>query len=832
MAEMNREKELVLAPNEFAFVSDKTKGNVQVYVGPHKASLSATDSPVIFNEDRKKFIECMLEQAIQNFTTAPEGWYIILKNPAKNGNHPTPRTNNDLLELEVGKKVMIPGPVTFPLWPGQMSRIVEGHRLRSNQYLIVRVYDAEEVMRAADKVKLGDGEKPLKQVVNGDLFVIKGTDASFYIPITGLEVVPYYDNNEEEYIYVRDAVTLERLEYCILLDEGGNKKYIIGPDVVFPSPTEVFIENRNRGRKFKAIELNDTSGIYVKVIAEYDDVEQVASEEGPITKVIKHHNVGEELFITGKDQMIYYPRPEHATIKYGDQTIHYAVAIPEGEARYVLNKNTGEIRLEKGPCMFLPDPRSEVIVKRVLDTKVSSLWFPGNLESLKYNESLSRLVENNAGYITDEKLTMTFASMSNPTRSANSGVIKGDNFDRKVDFTPPRAITLNTKYDGAVTINVFTGYAIQVVNKSGNRKVIVGPASYLLEYDEVLEVMELSTSNPKNTDNLLKTVYLRVTNNKVSDTISVETKDFCQARVKVSYSLNFEGDPTKWFMSENYVKLLCDRMRSMVRREVKQYTIEEFYANSIDIVRKIILGTAEANAAAGRKFAENDMFIYDVDVLDTVILDPSINACLVEAQRKAMIESLNLAAKKRELDIATEESTITQAIGQLEHDTILTKNKLIQEQISSDLAVSLAKVSKEQEVDAKTAEKDMAKAAAELEVNKVALQKLADNNNADLTFDKQKLELYKDKLVSEVKAMVDQHQAISPELIAALQAIGDKHLLETLAKEMAPLAILGGDNVVDAFGKLLANTDGTGNFMAGLVMPGILGRLGMGKVQE
>ena len=90
--------------------------------------------------------------------------------------------------------------------------------------------------------------------------------------------------------YVREAVTLERLEYCILLDENGNKRYIQGPSVVFPGPTETFV-GRQGSRKFKAIELNETSGIYVKVIAPY--------EEGG-----KSYKVGEELFLTGKDGRI------------------------------------------------------------------------------------------------------------------------------------------------------------------------------------------------------------------------------------------------------------------------------------------------------------------------------------------------------------------------------------------------------------------------------------------------------------------------------------------------------------------------------------------------
>jgi hypothetical protein len=69
---------------------------------------------------------------------------------------------------------------------------------------------------------------------------------------------------------VREAVTLERLEYCILLDEDGNKRFIQGPAVVFPKPTESFVEKAG-ARKFRAIELNENSGIYLKVIAPYEE---------------------------------------------------------------------------------------------------------------------------------------------------------------------------------------------------------------------------------------------------------------------------------------------------------------------------------------------------------------------------------------------------------------------------------------------------------------------------------------------------------------------------------------------------------------------------------
>ena len=132
------------------------------------------------------------------------------------------------------------------------------------------------------------------------------------------------------------------------------------------------MEDENRWRKFKAIELNEISGLYLKVIADYEENDHT-------------YKVGEELFITGKDQMIYFPRPEHAIIHYGDHHIQYAVAVPAGEGRYCLDRLSGQIRLVRGPTMFLPDPRKEVLVRRVLDPRKVALLYPGNKEALEYN---------------------------------------------------------------------------------------------------------------------------------------------------------------------------------------------------------------------------------------------------------------------------------------------------------------------------------------------------------------------------------------------------------------------------------------------------------------
>ena len=340
-----QQRDIVLSPNEYVFVQNNTNGSIKTYTGPITITISAQDSLVVFDEKSKKFKTVQnLTEAKSLFVLPPENWYAIVKNPTKDGSHPNVGAASVAPELLYGRKVNIRGPVSFALYPGQMAKVVKGHALRTNQYLLARVYEADEANKNQGKVVDAEGkeiENTVTNCVNGQILVIKGTDISFYIPPTGIEVIPI--NNDANKGYVREAVTLERLEYCILKDEDGNKRYVHGPKVVFPEPTETFVTSPKGGFIFRAIELSKISGIYVKVIAEYAD------DDGTV------HPVGEELFITGDNQMIYYPRPEHAIINYDEKILHHAIAIPDGEGIYVMNRMNGEIKTVRGPAMYLPD---------------------------------------------------------------------------------------------------------------------------------------------------------------------------------------------------------------------------------------------------------------------------------------------------------------------------------------------------------------------------------------------------------------------------------------------------------------------------------------------
>ena len=818
MPDRTRERDLILAPNEYAFIADETKGNINAYTGPYKTSLANTDQPVVFNPKSKRFENCSLEEATLSFAVAPVGWYLVLKNPAKDKDNPHPKTGaiNNLISLEVGRKVNLPGPNAFALWPGQMVRVIKGHNLRSNQYLIVRVYDEEAAMRnwqnavikrqstaaeegsASSEGEPGTGEAPIDAPESPDLtmgqqFVIKGTDVSFYIPPTGVEVVPDVDGE-----FVRDAVTLERLEYCILLDEDGNKSYLQGPAVVFPSPTQTFVRQRG-AQKFRAIELNENSGIYIKVIAPYTD-------EGGT-----EHRVGDELFVTGKDQMIYFPRPEHAIIKYGEHTIHYAIAIPAGEARYVLDRHSGNVRLQKGPSIYLPDPRREVIVRRILDPRHVQLWFPGNEEALAHNKRLAALHSGGGrrDYVEDAEAEQAKKQdkKSKKEKKGASKAIASEGFNRGQTYTPPRTIVLDTRYDGAVSISVWTGYAVLVVSKSGERKVIVGPSTYMLEYDEILQTVELSTGTPKSDDRLARTVYLRVLYNKVSDVVEAETADLVQVRIRLSYRVNFEGDSQAWFNVENYVKFLTEHLRSLLRAAIKRKTIRDFHPQVAREVRDVVLGAqGEDGKRAGRYFDENGMRVYDVEVLDVEIGDESIEGLLVGAQHAVVEQTLTLEGERRRLEQTRESETIKQEIDAIQAATRQKRLELQRAEVERVHAYEVAKIDAELDSRKRRLEAERGEQESVDAVHDAKLARQQRSTALELDTGDKRLAQRLRELDAEVKAVAGKAEAVSPELIAALQAFGDRALAEKMAESMAPLAILGGDSVAEVLARLLRGT--------------------------
>lgn len=771
MTERQRERELVLAPNEYAYVLDTTKGHINCYVGPNKTSLAQTDQLVAFNASTKRFEHVDLHRATQLFPTAPANWYMVLKNPAQNGQRPSPGVSNAMAELTIGEKVVLRGPVSFPLWPGQMARVIEGHRLESNQYLHVRVYDAERA-RAGWNATLGrsdDDEVPALGV--GDTTVIRGTDVAFFIPPDGADVVP-----DDQGHYVRDAVTLNALEYCVLESDDGTRRFVRGEAVVFPNSSETFLVRRGR-RKFRAVELSGTTGIHVKVVAPYED------EDG-------EHQEGEELFITGENT-IYFPRAEHVVVRYGDHDheIHHAVAIPRGEGRYVLRRETGQVDVVLGPHMFLPDPRHEVIVRRVLTDSECALLYPGNRAVREFNRRLRDR----------EAMEEPDACPSKP--KAPRPAEEPDVIER--EWVPPRVLTLDGRYEGVVTVDLWPGYAVQVVDRANQRRVEVGPQTLLLAYDESLAPLTLSTGTPKSDERSLRTAFLQITGNKVTDAFEVTSADMVACLVTVSYRVDFEGEqPSRWFDVDNYVKLLCDHGRSLVANVCRGVSIRDLFTSVTPLVRDALLGDAD-DGRPGRRFEENAMRVYDVEVLDFGVLDDEVEHTLIEAQRDAIRRAIEV---NRTVTAVAEHHKL-QALERerVAADHEVRKLRLEIEEQETELEWGLRRKRQELQAtlasDERAAELEAARELTEVIEQTIAGRTAEHAAEVGRRTDLQELRLR--ELSARVEAAAKHAEAFSPHLVEAIQRLGDEELLGKLSDNFSELAAIEGRGLLETAQKFL-----------------------------
>ena len=734
-----RERELVLAPNEFAWVLDTTKGHINCYVGPNKTSLAQTDQTVIFDERDKRFVNAEIPTAIQLCATAPENWYLVLKNPAVDGAHPRPGLASGLADLQVGKKVMVRGPVSFALWPGQMARVVEAHRLQSNQYIVARIYDAALAQKDPAGVlarDLGNDEHVSFEV--GQRIVIPGDRVAFYMPPNGVEVVV-----DDEGRFVREAVTLQRLEYCMLVRENGKKRTVRGEAVVFPAPDETFLDVSGR-RRFRAIELSETTGIHVKVIAPYTDEDGV------------DHGEGDELFLTGATTRLYFPRDEHAFIRTSSGgEVHHAVAIPAGDGRYMLDRHNGEIRLEVGPQMMLPDPRHHIMTRRALSDREVMLFYPSNDEALTFNRTLR-------GVTPTARATAAAPQARTAPAAETAATHEGmDAFSR--NFTKPTSLLLDNKYDGAVTVDVWSGYAVCVKNRQGQRRLVQGPQTVMLAYDETL----------------------------------------VQASVHLTYRVSFGGDPNQWFVVDNYVKLLVEHAASILKAAARKIPIRQLRTAIAEIARDAVLGTKSADGRKGLAFADNAMQVFDVEVHNLDVEDDGVRALLDDAQRSAVSSAVEVAKRESELGDRQRIEDIARTILISEQQTKLLQHRLAVEIEEMTQGSERRRLEHRAQLLIEKQKAELAQATSEVELRAVRLTARERESVADLVELERRQGLETTFLVAQTDARVRQAQALSPELSASLTRLGDAQLLSSLAENFGELAAVEARGLLETARKYL-----------------------------
>jgi major vault protein len=818
---------------------------------------------------------------MQNCTVVRQGYYAILTNPSKEqGQVPKVGSVSSTPELLEGERVVVSGPTSFALWPQQSVEVRRGHRLGLDDYLLIEVRDVNRAKKEWSSATVeaaqpqgqeeGDDEETLDEIAGldepdnmtrGKRFVVPGNKVSYFEPPSGIEVVPVGDSQSPDG-FVAKALTLEQLEYCILVSQDGKKRFVKGPSVVFPEPTESFVtgpdEKGKQQSKFRAIELNELSGIHLRALED-------------VTLGGKAYKGETEIFLKGQDVPIFFPDDKTAFISYDGRIKHFATAVPPGKGVYVMNRLNAEIDTRVGPQAVLPDPRNEVIVRRPLSDRECSLWYPGNHDALIYNQQLRGIMANvpttrqgaisegdfmraaggkksrkvkdidyglGSGEADINYLSYSSASVGAQAPTAvrdttmsrshgdqarinkGTGLPAGEAIERSATYTAPRTIQFD-RFSGAPTIDVWQNYAIQVVTRADNgeedtRMVLIGPTTHVMGYDQILQALSLSRGKPKTTDDILDTAYLKIRNNKVGDIIRVTTKDHVTVDVKVSHRVNFEGPEDKWFGVDNYVKFLCDHARSLLRAAVRKMSIEEFYANAEDIVRDVLLGQKPAaledgtlQERPGLPFSENGMRVDDVEVLAVTIQDQEIANILVDAQRRVVRDTVNVQNSERNLGIQARLNVVTRELRDEEHKTFLHDIALKEGKALEEHENRMKRLVEAQLRGQREAEGHMQRVLAELgrEAKGFEADLAQRRNNLVLATEEQAAQL--EAVQATTDAVVKQFEAVQPQLVSAINAASHQDFLRELISKASVIPFGAGESVVDAAQKVLG-----GNLMA------------------
>lgn len=207
-------RKIPVTERQFLWVQDDDKGEVILHVGPTMVSPTAADR-VVIDDGQSGFVESPTSQP-QRMVELSDSQYAVLFNPLSDrlGDEPPNGRfrpgRNESRPLMNGTRHMIPGPCSFYLRPGQRVEVRDAHELASNQYLVVKVYgevdqnapyfqitarSAAITTATAEDVNSEGGSEALAKVepvklTRGQLIVIRGLDTQFYIPPTGVDVVP------------------------------------------------------------------------------------------------------------------------------------------------------------------------------------------------------------------------------------------------------------------------------------------------------------------------------------------------------------------------------------------------------------------------------------------------------------------------------------------------------------------------------------------------------------------------------------------------------------------------------------------------------------------
>lgn len=619
------------------------------------------------------------------------------------------------------------------------------------------------------KISLSNTER-LVELKNDRFVPVRGEDG-------GLGVSPFVAASSAQYIVVENPAKDANVKTV----KGSNSatELLWGRKVVVPGPATFPLWPGQKAKVIQGHELREDEYLIVRI---YDKVEGDDSPIGTL-KVIK-----------GSDTSFFIPRTGQEVVPFEKGYVRSA---------WRLKKNMGlHVRVIKpftakagdqippgtyasGQDLFLKDREGFFFPTEQLEIVAEVQSIPiAEKEGIYVREISTGKIVTVAGptnFLPDPTLQEIVPRYLEPETLARYGIAHPN---------PMRA----------VSIYIPPSFAVLVTAKN-KREVVKGPQTRILNYDEDLEVLTLSTGRPKTDEKLLSTSFLQTEGNKVSDIVRLKTADHVELEALLSYRVSFvsrpptaapdvKGSEEKWFQVKNYVALLCDHLGSILRAAARSSAIESFHANSTELLRTAILGGKSVEKRTGRYFEENGLFVYDVEVLDVRILDADVKKLLSDAQRAAIVSEVGRKQEEMRLQNERVREDVNRQIYEAQ---IVTLAKTVDLEKSKKES-ALARVGSTIELDRLEKVGRATNEAEALGIASAARTAAADKD----------AELERRMLEAKVAAFEKQMGALAPELIATLKSLGNQALASELSKNLSPLAILGGNSVSEVAEKLLA----------------------------
>ena len=277
----------------------------------------------------------------------------------------------------------------------------------------------------------------------------------------------------------------------------------------------------------------------------------------------------------------------------------------------------------------------------------------------------------------------------------------------------------------------------------------------------------------------------------------------------MSLRVSFEGDTPeqqgRWFESQNYVKLICDHVRSVLKNAIRGITVEDWHQRAEVVVRDAILGERTQDGRAGMAFSEISARIVDVEVLDASIQDEVVARMLVEAQRRAVQQAIELKEQAHNLDAEVRRQDLSRRAATARAETEVHSAGLRTAAIERDLGVAIQAALAEQAktveqtkmVSAQEAVKDISEAASR--------QRTAAAKELEVQFARAFQEIELAGLAATTATVVERFQAGSGTFAEAILALRDGDLMARVAEAAGPMHFLGGKSLPDVIGAVLGD---------------------------